>query len=126
MKLYCEVVVQDILPAVRSLITKELIQSFKMNQVEISRRLGVTQPAVSLYKKEMRGSRIKRLAENKEVMKLVRNFSRDIASKNIPPEEIQHKFLEISHKIVDKKLASLEDEELISSEQIPCNICFKS
>ena len=126
MKLYCEVVVQDVLPAVRSLITRELIQRYKMNQIEISKKLGITQPAVSLYKKEMRGARIKKLATNKELMAIVKNFTREIVSKNISSPEIQHKFLEISHKIVDKKLASLEDEELILSEQIPCNICFKS
>lgn len=123
MKMYCEVVVQDVLPAVRSLITRELIENFKMNQIDISRKLGVTQPAVSLYKKQMRGSKIKKFETNKDVMKIVRGFSKEIAMKDISPLEIQMKFLEISHKIVDKNVAS--EEEIFPSEQVPCNICFK-
>ena len=123
MKLYCEVVVQDVLPAVRSLITRELIDNYKMNQTDISKKLGVTQPAVSLYKKQMRGSKIKKLESDRDVMRIVRGFSKEIALKNIPQKEVQMKFLEISHRIVHKDLAN--EGGAFASDQLPCNICFK-
>jgi len=126
MKLYCEVVVKDILPAVRSLITRELIEDFKMNQTDISKKLGVTQPAVSLYKKAMRGSKVKKLEGNREVMSIVRSLSREIATKTMSAEDVQMRFLEISHKIYDKKIVDFGYQNLNSRKEIPCNICFKS
>jgi len=123
MKLYCEVVVQDVLPAVRSLITRELIENYKMNQTDISKKLGVTQPAVSLYKKHMRGSKIKKLETDKDVMKIVKVFSKEIALKNVSQKDVQMKFLEISHRIVHKDIEN--EDGNFASDQLPCNICFK-
>ena len=116
MKLYCEVVVQDVLPALRSLVTRELLKKYRMNQTEISKKLGITQPAVSQYKKELRGIRVKRLQSNREVIKLVESFSKEIANKKMTSGQTNAKFLELSRKIIEKELKS----------SMPCRICFKS
>jgi len=126
MKLYCEVVIRDVLPALRSLVTRELLLTHRMSQTEVSKKLGVTQPAVSQYKKALRGTGVRKLQSklqsNKEVASIIREFSKELANKNIAPEETQLKFLEISHKIIDEGLVPVENH--IHSE-IPCHICFK-
>jgi len=122
MKLYCEVVIRDVLPALRSLVTRELLQTHKMSQIEVSKKLGVTQPAVSQYKKKLRGGSVKKLQSNRHVARIVRQFSNAIAKQNVTAEETQIKFLEISHKIVEEGLVPVEDH---FHSQIPCHICFK-
>jgi predicted transcriptional regulator len=121
MKLYCEVVVGDVLPALRALITKELIENFGFTQAEAAKRLGLTQPAVSQYKKYLRGSNIKQLQKNKSIMTIVKKFSKSIASENISAREVSPKILEIAHAIVSKKI--IEGET--SKENIPCDLCFR-
>ena len=116
MKLYCEVVVKDVLPALRSLVTKELLQNYEMNQVEVSKKLGITQPAVSQYKKELRGNLVKKLGKNKDSMRLVKILSKKIAKGKMTSAQTNIKFLELSRKIIQKELKS----------SIPCRICFKS
>ena len=45
----------EILPSVRAEIAKELVNAHKMNQSDVSRILGVSQPAVSQYVRQLRG-----------------------------------------------------------------------
>lgn len=75
MKLYCEVVVGDVLPSLRALITKELIQN-GLTQNEVAKKLGITQPAVSQYRKYLRGGKIRQLQKNRKLMAIVRKFSK--------------------------------------------------
>jgi len=122
MKLYCEFVVGEIFPALRALITNELIKNFDLTQNEIASRLGVTQPAISQYKKYLRGERVKELEKNKKAMRLIKDFSKTIADKQISAESAAEQMLKISHMIVDEKI--IYDKEIIQ-HNFPCDICFK-
>jgi hypothetical protein len=122
MKLYCEVVVGDILPALRALITKKLIENFGLTQNQAAQKLGLTQPAVSQYKKYLRGGKIKQLQKNKNLMLIVRKFAVKIVTEKISSKEINLKILEIAHVVVAKKIIH---DETMHKEKIPCEICFK-
>lgn len=50
-----EVIVWYVLPAIRREITNSLIYTHRMPQKEIARRFGLTEPAISQYKKGARG-----------------------------------------------------------------------
>ncbi|TAL47322.1 transcriptional regulator, partial [archaeon] len=56
MKTLCEIVVSDIMPTLRALITGDLMKTYGFNQVEVSERLGITQPAVSQYRRGFRSA----------------------------------------------------------------------
>lgn len=58
MRLVCEIVASDVLPALRALISKQLIEGYGLTQKEAARKLGLTQPAISQYKKDVRGKKI--------------------------------------------------------------------
>lgn len=122
MKLYCEVIVGDILPSLRALITKELVQNFGLTQTQAAQKLGLTQPAVSQYKKYLRGGKIKQLQKNKNLMIIVKKFSKKIATEKISSKEATVRILEIAHVIVAKKMIHYEE---MDKEKIPCEICFK-
>ncbi len=59
----CESVVKEIMPVIRSLVAKELVKNYKMTEVEVARRMGITQAAVSQYIYGKRGRR-KRIPVN--------------------------------------------------------------
>ncbi len=63
MRLPCERVVNDVLPAVRSLVAKEL-RSKGYSQTEIAELLNLTQPAVSQYLSASRGKQIQQIEEH--------------------------------------------------------------
>jgi predicted transcriptional regulator len=75
MKPFCEVVTASVLPAVRSIMTKELLTKYNMTQQETADILGITQPAVSQYNKHSRGSKVKLLEKEKEVLSMINGLT---------------------------------------------------
>lgn len=65
MKTKSELIVNDILPGLRAAVSKELIDTYQMNQSEVAEKLGVSQPAISQYLRRIRGA--KRLLDNQKV-----------------------------------------------------------
>ncbi len=111
MKTFCEVVVSDFLPAVRALVTKELLKTYGLSQVEIAKKLHVTQPAVSYYQRELRGTKIKLLQNNEKIMQLVKNLSNEIVSNNLKIVNM-HEFCK-----------TLKQEKFLNGEYFECSCC---
>jgi len=55
MKVFCEIMLNKIFPALRASLAREMIKKFKMSQKEAAKYLGVSQPAISYYKNNLRG-----------------------------------------------------------------------
>ena len=91
MKPFCEVIVTTVLPAIRSLITKELLNTYNLTQKEAAHLLGLTQPAISQYNRESRGFKVKLLEKQPEIMKMIDGLSKDIVSGKVSPKEMQSK-----------------------------------
>ncbi len=75
-KLYCEVYTQRILPALRALIAKILVQEHKLSQVDAAKLLEVTQASINYY---ISGKRGKQVLEELEKIPEVRERARTIA-----------------------------------------------
>jgi hypothetical protein len=75
MKPPCEIVVWYVIPAIRSELAKQLL-SLGMKQKDVSELMDITQPAVSQYITDKRGSGI-RLAD--DVRAMIHDFARQLA-----------------------------------------------
>lgn len=95
MKLLCENATFNFLPAVRAMITRELMQKYNYSQTEVAKALGITQPAVSQYKKELRGQAVRLLEKNKEVVDFIVALCAEINAKTVNPEDLQERFCEL-------------------------------
>ncbi len=58
MKTPCEIVVWYVLPTIRREIAKELVDTFRMKQVDVGHLFGVTDAAISQYLKKKRGGNV--------------------------------------------------------------------
>ncbi len=83
MKPVCEIMSLYVVPALRALVARDLIEVHKMTQEEAAKKLGMTQPAVSQYKKHTRGYRAKALEEDSEVNRNISDISRSLAKNEI-------------------------------------------
>lgn len=124
MKPFCEVIVADALPALRALITKELMQIHGLNQTEVSKKLGITQPAVSQYRRELRGHKLRLLLDNEEIMGLIKKLSHEIALSDMPAIGIHEKLCEICRKMREEGVICRLHASRYPSIG-PCKICFK-
>ena len=74
MKPPCEIVVWYVIPAIRSELAKELL-NLGMKQKDVSELMDITQPAVSQYITDKRGSGIK-LPD--DVRQMIKDFAREL------------------------------------------------
>jgi predicted transcriptional regulator len=54
----CEVAAKSVIPALRAMIARELIEDYGMKQELVAERLGITQAAVSKYRHQVRGEAV--------------------------------------------------------------------
>ncbi|MFX0123917.1 MAG: transcriptional regulator [Candidatus Hodarchaeota archaeon] len=81
-----EVIVWYILPAIRREITKSLITDYNLPQKEIAKRFGLTEPAISQYKKGARGD----IELSSDIKNKVKEAARNIAEEDSrAPREVQ-------------------------------------
>jgi len=71
----CEIASKSVIPALRAMVARELIEQYGMKQEQVATKLGVTQAAVSKYRHQVRGEAIQ-LESAPEVQLM----SKDIAS----------------------------------------------
>lgn len=124
MKPFCEIIVADVLPALRALIAKELIRTYGFSQTEVSEKLGITQPAISHYKRELRGYRVKLLQSNKKIMKLIKTLSQQIASGEVKSVNAHERFCEMCLMIRREKTICRAHEKIYPAIA-SCKLCFR-
>lgn len=108
MKYEVEVISEEILPAIRSIMAKELHEQYGYKQKEIAKRLEITQPAVSQYINQNRAKEkvinkisddpqtyiiiddaIQKAAENKDYRNELQQIIQNIRDKGLLKEEFQ-------------------------------------
>lgn len=124
MKPFCEIIVADILPALRALVANELVQSYGFSQFDASRKLGMTQPAISHYRRKLRGGRAKLLQSNELVMGLIKTLAAEITSSNMEFSRLHEKICEICRKVRKEGIVCKLHEDAYSSLS-SCNICLE-
>ncbi|MBC7131295.1 hypothetical protein H5T51_08845 [Candidatus Bathyarchaeota archaeon] len=94
MLLICEVAVKGLLPSIRAVLAEELTQRHNLKQTEAARILGISQPAISLYLKKLRGKAVN-LEQDMEIKKLIAALADLLAEKHLSNKEFITKFCEI-------------------------------
>ncbi len=85
-----ELASKSVIPAIRALIVKRLVEEHGMTQQEAAKSLGVTQPAVSKYLHQKRGAAI-RLNGIKKVDEATDEIAEMVFSHKAKPLEVMSK-----------------------------------
>lgn len=99
----CEIAVRCALPAIRAMIAKELMAKYALKQADVAQLLGVSQPAISLYHRKIRGQAIN-LDNESEVKSLIEGLARRLAKEDLPHAEFISDFCQICKKMRAKGL----------------------
>ena len=125
MKPFCEIIVSDVLPAMRAVLANEMSKTYGLSQVQISKKLGITQPAISQYIRELRGQRAKVILSNEKMMDLIKKLAHDIAvdKTDMGSKTLHKKFCLICRNIREEGLICKLHKDSWPSMG-PCKICF--
>lgn len=102
MKFESEIITKKLLPAVRSILTRELKYEYGFKQTEIARKLDITQAAVSKYLNNGRADQniVKKLDDDPQISILLE----DAAGKAAKSEDFSDQISEVLRNVRDKGL----------------------
>jgi uncharacterized protein len=97
MLLPSEIEARSLIPAIRAILAKKLVNEYDMKEEIVARVLGVTQAAVSNY---LRGTRwdiqlMDKLSSVMEVMRMTDDIARDLTSNKAYTPNTMAKFVEL-------------------------------
>lgn len=119
----CEVAVKCLLPSIRAMVAKELMAKHNLKQAEAAKLLGVSQPAVSLYYRKMRGKAID-LENDIGIGKLMENLADSLAGGGLSHKDFISKFCEICRMVRAKGLLCKVHKAFDPSIDIEkCELC---
>jgi len=121
MKPPCEVIAMEILPAARAYVANRLAER-GLSQTKTAELMGLTQPAVSQYRRRMRGFNVGMFEKDAETLKLM-NALADRVAKGVPVTEQSLLFRDICRLVLSKGMAcALHKKNDKSLED--CKICI--
>jgi len=119
----CETIVSAVLPAIRSLIARELIENYSMTQREVAEILGTTQSAISQYQKQKRGDQLTdALGSLPDVKEAIENLVKEITSKDTRERESVKTICSICMSLrKDGTICALQNTHAEGQED--CDLC---
>jgi len=99
----CEVAVKCVLPVIRAMIAIELTTKQNLKQEVAARLLGVSQPAISLYQRKIRGTAID-LENDRRIKRLIEETATRLAKDKMTHREFIIQMCEICRTIRAKGL----------------------
>ena len=124
MKPVCEVIVQEILPSVRAMVAVKLTKSYGLSQEQAARKMGTTQPAISQYKREIRGHRSGVFRRNPKLMEMVDGMTEKVAKGELTSMDITLEFCGICRYLRTHGLMCELHKEA-SPVMESCTVCMK-
>jgi predicted transcriptional regulator len=118
-----ELASKSVIPALRALIVKRLVEDHGMTQQEAAKLLGVTQPAVSKYLHEKRGAAI-RLIGIREIDQATTEIAEMVSSQKAQPIEVMSR-IEAACEYVrrNRYMCDLHKKLEPSMDTDSCHVC---
>lgn len=123
MKPFCEVMVLEVLPGVRAMIARELVEEYGFSQKIAAERLGTTQPAISQYKRQLRGHKLKVFKNNPKLLDKIGSITKRTASGELSPDQIIIEFCGICKFLRSSGIACEIHRNIYPSLE-KCRVCF--
>ncbi|MHA1651012.1 MAG: transcriptional regulator [Candidatus Helarchaeota archaeon] len=126
MQFPCEILVRNILPAIKAIIVKELNTKYNKSQKEIASLLGITQPSVSYYLHGERGGKtINLIKETKKIYDTILELAAKLVDSNITTQDLLKEICSICleirpifiEKVCPEKFKFLKDWNVCFAEQ---------
>ncbi|KXA89525.1 hypothetical protein AKJ57_05210 [candidate division MSBL1 archaeon SCGC-AAA259A05] len=124
----CEIIVKKVLPAIRALLVKDLIDRHNLSQKQAAKRLGVTQAAVSQYLSSIRGDeKLEKELKKIEIFGEIQNLSDKVAAKDSDKSQIINDICDICDQIREEgTLCKLHFDEVPILSEEKCEVCLES
>lgn len=84
----CEKAVRYILPVARAMVAKKLMEGYGFSQTGVAKKMRISQPAISQYKKNIRGRGSESFTDNSGFVEIANDVAKKIAEGSLPAEKV--------------------------------------
>ncbi|MEM3597285.1 MAG: hypothetical protein QXJ53_04080 [Candidatus Bathyarchaeia archaeon] len=122
------IIVKHVLPAIRVLVAKELMEKYAMRKIDASAKMELTPAAITQYFKGERGANfLGDMTKSGETMKKVSKLAETIAKGDSSMDEVIEQLCGICETIKSEELlCELHKEELPALQKCRCPVCMRS
>ena len=121
----CELVVKHYLPVIRSLIARELVDTYDMNQMQIAKLLGITQPAVSNYL-SLLGGEAEKAFDTAEVRGIARKMANQLVEGKLSMSQSIYTICKLCIRLRNAGVTcSLHKEAVPELSTEECKVCLE-
>ncbi len=79
----------------RAVVARKLVEKHGFSQKVAAERLGTTQPAISQYKRELRGHKVKMFKNNPKVLEMIDSIAKRTASGELSQDQVTLEFCSV-------------------------------
>ncbi len=84
-----DIIIKEVIPAMRAFIAKKLVEAYGLSQKQAAQKLGTTQPAISQYKRGLRGHKSTGLfLQNQTILDILNNLAKTVATNDVSDYQI--------------------------------------
>lgn len=126
MKPPCVLVVGSVLPAIRVLVAKRLIDGYNLRLVDAAKKMDVTPSAITQYVKGARGCRLPgRLKENEALKEAVSSIAEELVKDEVNMESVLKKICSACEAIRREGLLCEDHVDILPSlKNFGCRLCL--
>jgi len=111
----CETIGKYVLPIFRSLVARELVNTYNLTQVETAKKLGTTQAAISQYinsKRAFKGTeQIDKLLP--QIRSMARKTAKRLANDELTPDDVSVDFCKLCSSFCKVESSQIADDYVI-------------
>lgn len=128
MKPPCVIIVKHVLPAIRVLVMKELIEKYNIRKIDVSTKMELTPAAITQYLKGERGTALlNEIGRSGEAMKRVSKLAEILAKNDVAIEGVVEQLCDICATIRSEEIiCELHQKDLPALKGCKCSICERS
>jgi predicted transcriptional regulator len=121
------IVVQYVLPAIRVLIMRALIEKYGLRKIDASDKMSVSPAAVTQYVKGGRGSAfVEEISQSKRAMQIVSELAEALVKDEVPMDVVIQKMCEACTIIRSEgAICKLHQKELPTLRDSKCVLCVQ-
>jgi predicted transcriptional regulator len=111
----CETIGKYVLPVFRSLVARELVNTYKLTQVETAKKLGTTQAAISQYINSKRAFKGKEQIGEllPQIRDIAKKTAKHLAKGNLTSKEVSIDFCKICSSFCKAEPDQIEEDYVI-------------
>jgi len=123
----CLIVVSEILPAIRVIVSREMIRRGELGPGEVAAKMGVSPAAVTQYLKGVRGSNSVRIVNrSRRARRILLELAHELATEEMDMVIVLRKLCEVCNCVRSERLiCGMCQNSLPTLDSRKCDICTK-